>query len=302
MSDLLFSIGADDREFQKALGRIETASSRTAKTVAKIFGLGSAVVVGKQLIHAARDAIEGYAGSSDAAKQRIEDMVGPWKAIQASAGEILVDILEPMERSLERMLESTQDLASVQMPSLMDSGKGFFEEWRATQTMVRNIDAAMQGRESARRIRKQQMADILGTGGDAVGSRVVQEDIENVKRKREIGSLMGISKEEKDALWAREDIRHGVALKSLGIEGRLADYHDLVSEQKRKQFNVLELNSVGDRATRSQILGSGPASPDYEGMLLREQRELKDLARKQVQSLINIDRNTGRSTTASYAP
>lgn len=279
MSDLLFSIGADDREFQRALGRIAKSSDSTASTVAKIFGFGSAVAIGKRLIGEAQSSIEAYAQTSDEARRRVEGMVAPWKAVQVAIGETLVGYVEPL-------LAKMGELGKI----------GTYKEIARQQDFVKR---AMEGQH---KLIFGLMADTAAAGGNAFDANRLRAQLDHEARMKEIGTAEGVGNPMKARMRQWEDTRYYLQDRSNDLAERLAAHRERVSDRTRMRFSTLELSSVGDRATRNQILGTNPNRQDVEGEILKEQRELKAYAKQQFDALVQIGANTKVKGAATYAP
>lgn len=296
MADLLFTIGADDRDFRRTMDRLDRTSAVTAHNVAKIFKVGSFVAVGTRSINFLTDAVREYAETSEGARRRVEEMTAPWRTLKAAIGEATVDALVPFLRYLQEAAQWWDELITGGANGFMPFG----DEATEAQRIHREQEARAKAVQEGRRIRGSAEADILDAAGDRFGAGRSRENAEHERRLREIGALTGLANEEKDRLRTWENARHDAASRRNQADEAKDIRDKWVQERREQRFNSLELNTVADRNTRLQVIGASGHGVDFQAEQRRLAREQLKQGRDTVDVLKKIEANTAATGGASF--
>lgn len=304
MADMLFTIGADDRDFHRALGRIEASSGMAAKSLGKIFGVGSTAAIASKAIATASSFIQAYADSSDEARQRVDRLTESVQRLKESIGEDLVGAIEVGKPSLDTFAGWWQDIINKEADVMRWAffGDGFMGE-SARIDQLREQERQSQKRAEQQRkaadYRLGEEADILGAAGDAAGERRMREDIQHRRRMREIGA-MGLPSDQASRLYGFENARHDLAGRAMSLQ-EVKDLRDkLINDRRSERFNILENSSVADATTRRQIIGSKGFAEDFQAEFRNAQRDLVAQGRQQLDALRQVEKNTRTGPGAKF--
>ncbi|HMN41834.1 MAG TPA: hypothetical protein PKE29_13395 [Phycisphaerales bacterium] len=295
MADLLFTIGADDRAFHQSLARIERTSASAAKSVGRIFGIGSTVMLARQAIHYLKESVDAYGKSSEAAGDRVRDMQQPWKDLQVVIGETTTGYVESFNTEIEKALGNVAALVGI-------DARGFATESREAHRAKRIQDERIKGEADVMRLRRTGEADFRELFGDKFGAERLREMGKHETRLREIGAIKGVPNDEKAGLRDLENARFGL----LGRLSQLEETKDIrdrwLKDRQSEKFTVLENANVADATTRGQIIGTGGFGMDFNTIYRNAQRDLMEQGRKQLEALRAVEANTRGGRGAKFQP
>lgn len=281
MADLVFSIGANDAEFQRTLDRLDKNAARTASSVERSLSFNQLATAGKKVYRLGMEMIDAYAASSEVAAERVRGLTAEVNNLAAAMGETLVDGIEAVQAGLDGM---GKDAATKDYGGWFDSiTSGFMYGMQGPLQGIRDMgmlsdgsdrrmaaDAARQKRLQEKKLKEirdfaAMRSNLLDqrdriTGSEGGFTAAYDERSENNRNTENIRSIGGMSIEQakKEELLAIEEQRHQARMRQIDAE-RVARMQSLEEESRkeisasdRKREDYMLALDMMDAETRTQ--------------------------------------------------
>jgi hypothetical protein len=247
MSDMLFTAGIDDADFNRALGRMEGSAGRTSQGVDRMFKLFAGGALANRVAGAISSTLEAAAANSAEAAQNLAAFKDSWNGLKADIGMDLQPFLKDATAAegwlagLRKGVVNTTSDAFSEWGRILGMGTG--GEGEGADAIDTERKRAMEQEKAERRRNtiaderlKMTEAEARARGDDYGASIAAENKLHEMEKKR----IGGIGGNEGADLRAREDARHLAALGQIENKNDLA----IAAAERTKELHAEDLRAM----------------------------------------------------------